>query len=413
MAETGQTAAAWQLSDEELASMLCAAEKRLRIEYARQLELVAEADRRGLGPSNGCRDTAAFLVESLRVSWREARARVAIATSGCSLVRAALDAGEITAEHAAEIAVMLAQAPEALEAQQLAADEAALVTLARQAIPSAVRKAGKRLLANWNLNFREPQDREKELARPKREFRYNWTRDGRLRFSGEFDSETGRLAEDLFGPLARPEPKNEHGGPDSRTAAERQGDAVAAIFELAARADDLPQRAGERAVATVTVRPADLRPEAGPVLPDDGDTMATSQLRRLPCDAKIYPAVLGGDGQILDLGRAARTATPAQRRALAIRDKGCTRPGCDRGPKWTTPHRIIAGRNFWATPGGRTNVNDLALVCERCHHLIHHGGWDIRLHHGVVCWIPPAWLDPQRKPVRNVAHDPPRHQAAA
>lgn len=408
MAETEQTAA-WQLSDEELASMLCATEERLRIEYARQLELVAEADRRGLGPSNGCRDTAAFLVGSLRVSWQEARARVAIATSGLPEVRAALAAGEMAAEHAAEIVAVLAHAPGTLDTQQLAEDEATLVALARQAIPSTVRKAGQRLLAYWDLDRREPKDREEELARPKREFRYHWTRDGRLRFSGEFDSETGHLAEDLFVPLAKPDPKDEHGDPDSRTTAERQGDAVAAIFELAARADDLPLRAGERAVATVTVQLADLRREAGSVLLDNGDTMATSQLRRLLCDAKIYPAVLGGDGQVLDLGRAARTATPAQRRALAIRDKGCTRPGCDRGPKWTTPHHIV----FWATQGGETNLDDLALVCERCHHLIHHGGWDIRLHHGVVWWLPPAWLDPQRKPVRNRAHDPPRHQAAA
>ncbi|MEU4248843.1 DUF222 domain-containing protein [Amycolatopsis sp. NPDC026612] len=408
MAETEHTAA-WQLSDDELASMLCATEKRLRIEYARHLELVAEADRRGLGPSNGCRDTAAFLVGSTRVSWQDARARVAIATSDLSLVRAALAAGEITAGHAAEIIAVLDQAPEALEAQQFAADEATLVALARQAIPSTVRKAGQRLLAYWDLDRQEPNGRDEELRRPKREFRYCWTREGRLRFSGEFDSETGHLAEDLFVPLAKPEPKDEDGDPDSRTTAERQGDAVAAIFELAARSEDLPVRAGERAVATVTVQLEDLRREAGSVLLDNGDTMTTSQLRRLLCDAKIYPAVLGGEGQVLDLGRAARTATPAQRRALAIRDRGCTRPGCDRGPKWTTPHHII----FWATQGGETNVNDLALVCERCHHLIHHGGWDIRLHDGVVHWVPPAWLDPQRKPLRNKAHDPPRHQAAA
>lgn len=167
-------------------------------------------------------------------------------------------------------------------------------------------------------------------------------------------------------------------------------------------------RAGERAVATVTIPYADLLREAGLATLDGGETMTVSQLRRLLCDAKIYPAVLGGEGQVLDLGRSARTATPAQRRALAIRDRGCTRPGCPRGPKWTTPHHVV----FWAAQGGETNLNDLALVCERCHQLIHHGGWDIELCHGVVYWIPPAWLDPRRTPVRNTAHDPPQRQAA-
>jgi hypothetical protein len=228
-----------------------------------------------------------------------------------------------------------------------------------------------------------------------------------MRFSGEFDHETGQLAEDLLVPLAKPDPADESGNPDPRTTAERQGDAVAAIFDLAARASDLPVKAGERAVATVTISLEELRRQAGLVHLDNGETLTVSQLRRLLCDAKIYPAVLNGEGQVLDLGRAARTATPAQRRALAVRDKGCTRPGCCRGPKWTTPHHIV----HWAD-NGESDINNYGLACERDHLLLHHGGWDITLHNGVVYWIPPAWMDPERKPLRNTAHDPPRHQAA-
>ena len=63
---------------------------------------------------------------------------------------------------------------------------------------------------------------------------------------------------------------------------------------------------------------------------------------------------------------------------------------------------------FWATQGGETNINDLALARERDHLLLHHCGLDIEIHHGVVYWIPPAWQDPERKPLRNTAHDPPR-----
>jgi hypothetical protein len=408
MAETGQTSAAWQLSDEQLAAALCAAEKQLRAVYARHLDLVAEAERRGLGRASGCRDTAGFLVGAARLSWDDARTRVVLATTEFAGVRAALAAGDISPDHALEIVKVLRQAPTTLEVGRLASDEKTLMELARQAIPSTVRKAGQRLLAYWDLDGKEPTTREQELARPRREFRYCWTRDGRMKFSGEFDAETGRLAEDLFVPLAKPDPADEHGNPDPRTTAERQGDAVAAIFDLAARADGLPVKAGERAVATVTIAYKDLLRDSGLATLDDGRAVPVSQLRRWLCDAKIYPAVLGGEGQVLDLGRSARTATPAQRRALAIRDRGCTRPGCPRGPKWTTPHHVI----FWATQGGKTNINDLALVCERCHQLIHHGGWDIQIHHGVVYWVPPAWIDPHRRPIRNTAHDPPHQQAA-
>jgi hypothetical protein len=43
----------------------------------------------------------------------------------------------------------------------------------------------------------------------------------------------------------------------------------------------------------------------------------------LLCDADIVPVVLGGRGEVLDVGRAMRTATPAIRRAVTARDKGC------------------------------------------------------------------------------------------
>src|SRR5256885_12766076 len=110
MTETGQSAA-WQLSDEELAAAICASEKAMRAAYAQHLELVAKADQRRLGQSTGCRDTAGFLVGTQRISWEDARTRVAIATADAPLVRAALAAGEIGAEQAAEIVKVLRQAP--------------------------------------------------------------------------------------------------------------------------------------------------------------------------------------------------------------------------------------------------------------------------------------------------------------
>lgn len=138
------------------------------------------------------------------------------------------------------------------------------------------------------------------------------------------------------------------------------------------------------------------------VLLDDGTAMAASTLRRMLCDAKVYPAVLGGAGQVLDLGRSARTAPPALRRALVLRDKGCTYPGCALGPKWTEPHHVVP----WAD-GGATDSSTMALVCTRHHRLVHHSGWDITILDGAVRWIPPAILDPERKPLRNTAHDSP------
>jgi hypothetical protein len=64
--------------------------------------------------------------------------------------------GKISSEHVHEIAKVLTQAPETLTPGQVAADEAILVELARQATPPTVQKAGRRLLAFWDLDDTDP-----------------------------------------------------------------------------------------------------------------------------------------------------------------------------------------------------------------------------------------------------------------
>ena len=61
------------------------------------------------------------------------------------------------------------------------------------------------------------------------------------------------------------------------------------------------------------------------------------QVRRLACQARIVPVVLGGNGEVLDLGRTRRLFSPAQRKALAIRDQECTTDGCACPPSGARP----------------------------------------------------------------------------
>jgi len=99
------------------------------------------------------------------------------------------------------------------------------------------------------------------------------------------------------------------------------------------------------------------------------------------------PPVLGGPpAEPLDLGRATRTISPAQRRALAIRDGGCRFPGCSAPPIWCDGHHVI----HWLD-GGRTDLANLVLLCRRHHRAVHEGGWTIHSdHHGRVTFLPPA-----------------------
>jgi Domain of unknown function (DUF222) len=59
-----------------------------------------------------------------------------------------------------------------------------------------------------------------------------------------------------------------------------------------------------------------------------GGRITAAHARRLACGAGILPAVLGGDSELLDLGRARRLFTPAQRKALRLRDRECRAEGC-------------------------------------------------------------------------------------
>jgi hypothetical protein len=82
----------------------------------------------------------------------------------------------------------------------------------------------------------------------------------------------------------------------------------------------------------------------------------------------LLPPVLGGaPTQPLEVGRATRVVSPAQRSALTVRDGGCRFPGCDRPVAW----------------------------CDAHHHAVHEGGWQLHGHpDGPLTAIPPHRRQP-------------------
>ena len=89
---------------------------------------------------------------------------------------------------------------------------------------------------------------------------------------------------------------------------------------------------------------------------------------RLLCDSDIRRVVLDPDSMPLNVGRATRLATGAQRAALIVRDKGCAHPGCHRPASWTDAHHIQ-----WVRNGGKTNLDNLVLLCRYHHGQVHDG----------------------------------------
>ena len=129
---------------------------------------------------------------------------------------------------------------------------------------------------------------------------------------------------------------------------------------------NLPQAGGGLLTVVATIPVNLLESGLGLATLDNGGQLSAGQLRRLACSAGIIPAVLGSGSRVLDLGRRARFATPAQRIALAVRQSTCTAEGCDIPAAWCDAHHDRP----WSQ-GGRTDLDDLRLLCPRHHRLVH------------------------------------------
>ena len=105
---------------------------------------------------------------------------------------------------------------------------------------------------------------------------------------------------------------------------------------------------------------------------DTGETISPGAARRLACESRILPAVLGGKSQVLDLGRAKRFASEAQRIVKTIEAGGCEVEGCDWPPGMTHLHHRVR----WAD-GGQTNRTDLIMICPPHHSRAHDQRYDM------------------------------------
>ena len=118
-----------------------------------------------------------------------------------------------------------------------------------------------------------------------------------------------------------------------------------------------------------------------------GAPLPASTLPAFLCDPVFYAVVVDSLGVATDLGRAVRTVSRAQRRALAVRDGGCVFPGCDCPATWTDAHHIAQ----WTHGGGSTDLDNLVLLCRRHHRVAHRHGWTVSLDSdGWTRWTSPS-----------------------
>jgi hypothetical protein len=173
----------------------------------------------------------------------------------------------------------------------------------------------------------------------------------------------------LSSPLAAPAPDAD--GPDPRTASQRRYDALLAVVGRGvASPEGVPTTSKARLVVTVGLDVLTGQAQGiGETLTGEtltGETLSPGQVRRLACTSELIPAVLGTQSEVLDLGRPVRLASPAQLTVLYRRDRHCTYPGCTIPPQWCDAHHVT-----WYSRGGKTYLDNLALLCGRHHTLVH------------------------------------------
>ena len=91
----------------------------------------------------------------------------------------------------------------------------------------------------------------------------------------------------------------------------------------------------------------------------------------LACDASVVPVVFDGARPVA-VGDAAAPISSKLRAALVARDGGCRFPGCGAPVAWCDAHHIRARIH-----DGPTVIDNLVLLCRRCHRTVHRHRWRI------------------------------------
>jgi hypothetical protein len=420
----------WTLGSEDLVEAAAAAHRLVARADAVLHAMVREVDVRGAAVSQGSPHTHGWLRARLKLHHGHAKRLLATAgalhddqagplvptwpdeldpgdgdgaevPTGRQRLRAAFATGAVAGEQVSVVTAALA----ALPPVEPAVAEAAAQFLAEQAPmrdPAQLARLGRRLRHRLDPDAGDTLAAAEARAVATRTLDIRVAPDGSSRLAGRLDPElTAELLAQLE-PLAAPRPEVD-GVKDARPLGRRRADALADLLRLAASAEGRPTRHGTRPTITVTVTLDGLRKqlgEAGALL-DWSGPIAAETARRLACDARVVPAVLGSHGQPLDVGRASYTVTAGIWRALVARDRGCAFAGCDRPPEWTEAHH---NGLHWAD-GGDTSVENCCLLCDFHHRQVHHHGWTLVLRDGQMWTIPPPWVDPAQTPHRNTGRD--------
>ena len=355
---------------EELAQL---AERRQDIDF-QEADVLAELHQ--LDKANFSKARPADLVDSIcqrtRISRSEARrkaARVGLLIA-VPEARGAFDSGHIAAGH---IDVLASGVP-AKYVASIREDSDNL--LARAADLTADEFA--RALRDWVSDLRRSKGEDPEACR-RADNRFSMKPDrgtGMTRISGLLDPEIASVARNALAAHEREllradqQSAREDSSFEKRTYPQRLADALGLVCRSSLGAECGAGKVADPTVV-VSIGLSQLVSGEGEALAEGGGPISVETARKMACEGGVIPAVLDGDGIVLDMGRKTRLATAGQRLALQIEFGGCAVPGCDAPFEWCHMHHI----DFWEN-GGVTDLDNLLPLCTRHHALAHVGRVD-------------------------------------
>lgn len=366
------------LDDDGLIGVADALNRHIAAAQVALLGVIAEVDRRGAWRDSGARDLAHWLSIRYGVSWWKADRWIKAAAALHDLpgLAAALENGTLGIDKVVELSRFAT-----------AETEGDLIEWASETTCAAVRRRAE-------LEIRAAHEETAEFERD-RSLRY-WYEDGGRRFGLEarMPSAQGAVVAKALQRVVDQIPvmPAEH---DRAFIEARRADALLALCSHRIAADADADR------ATVVVH-ASLEALAGRrnVETEHGAVMPPEALQRLACDARVQVVAESDAGDAVAFGRTSREPSAAMMRQLRHRDRGCRFPGCG-STAFSNAHHIV-----WWSRGGRTDLENLVLICGFHHRLVHEHGWTIeRAPDGRVRWFRADGSRYRGGPERAPVHD--------
>ena len=314
-------------------------EQRARLDQ-RLTEIVRAADDEGDWQAAGCSSSAAWLAHASSSEYRSAAriAKTSSALRSLPALDAALSTGALTLDQVAAAAEFATPA-----------SDSELARVAVGKAPSAIAVTARALAP--------PKVEDDKALYARRSLSVTWMHGKReLAISGRLPLEQGAAFEQAIWSIAKEQRAVDKG---AGVVLEWQQSAADALVTLARREGSGDSGGVRRSPTTLIVHVSDDSP---PLLEGSGP-ISCETAERLACDARRL--AIKPEGRDLVHSRVGRCASYAQQRALHKRSGHCQYPGCS-AARELEAHHVIAVEH-----GGRTELDNLILLCPRHHKHLH------------------------------------------